>query len=365
MSAQPVPVLRLGQLTKHYQVGGFPKRRALVAVDGIDLEVMPGETVALVGESGSGKSTVARCIVRLVEPTSGSIELSGTDVTRLNVVELSRLYRRVQMVFQDPNSSLNPRMSVRKTLGEPLKLHLRLPRAARDERARELLDLVGLGEEHLDRYPHQLSGGQRQRVGIARAIAVEPELVILDEPTSSLDVSVRGQVLDLLLELQERLGLAYLFITHDLSVVQRVAHRVAVMYLGGIVERGPVADVFSQPVHPYTRALLSAAPVPEWGATKVRFRLEGEIPSPIDVPSGCRLLGRCPLAEPSCAEPPALAPVPAAAPVDGPSVVPLPAPARASPLVAPSPAHEAACPVALDQRERHRGAASPIAAALP
>jgi oligopeptide/dipeptide ABC transporter ATP-binding protein len=274
--------------------------RKLVAVDGVTLDVAAGETLALVGESGSGKSTVARCVVRLIEPSGGDVSIEGQSILPLRPVALARVYRRIQMVFQDPNASLNPRMTVRQVLDEPLRLHLDLPRAARADRVRELIETVGLTAAHLDRYPHELSGGQRQRIGIARAIAVSPEIVILDEPTSSLDVSVRGQVLDLLLELQQRLKLAYLLISHDLQVVRHVADRVAVMYLGVIVESGPTGRVFDIPRHPYTRALISAAPIARWGVTRTRLRLKGEITSPIDPPDACRLVGRCPLAQPSC-----------------------------------------------------------------
>ena len=274
--------------------------RRLVAVEAVNIDVAAGETLALVGESGSGKSTVARCIVRLVEPSNGDVTIDGTSIVALPAKRLPGIYRRIQMVFQDPNASLNPRMNVRQVLDEPLWLHLDLPKVERAQRVRELIEMVGLTAGHLDRYPHELSGGQRQRVGIARAIAVSPDIVILDEPTSSLDVSVRGQILDLLLDLQRRLNLAYLFISHDLQVVQHVADRVAVMYLGGIVEIGPTADVFRDPRHPYTRALLSAAPVAEWGVKRTRLRLAGEITSAIDPPDACRLAGRCPLAQPSC-----------------------------------------------------------------
>jgi ABC-type oligopeptide transport system ATPase subunit len=254
------PILQARGLRKHFPVSGG---RKLVAVDGVDLDLIGGKTLALVGESGSGKSTVARCIVRLVQPTGGEVILHGQSITALNSVAMSRKYRNMQMVFQDPKSSLNPRMTVRQMLEEPLCLHLKLPRAARDERVRELVDMVGLTDAHLDRYPHQLSGGQRQRIGIARALAVQPELVILDEPTASLDVSVRGQVLDLLADLQKRFNLAYLFISHDLQVVRHIADQVAVMFLGEIVEKGPVTSVFSDPQHPYTKRLLAAVPVPD------------------------------------------------------------------------------------------------------
>jgi oligopeptide/dipeptide ABC transporter ATP-binding protein len=298
-------LLQVRDLRKVFPVEGG---RKLVAVDGVDLEIKAGETLALVGESGSGKSTVARCIVRLVEPSGGDVRIGAESVLGLEPSRLAGVYRRIQMVFQDPNASLNPRMSVRQVLEEPLKLHLYLLRSERTARVKELIEMVGLTESHLDRYPHELSGGQRQRVGIARAIAVSPEIVILDEPTSSLDVSIRGQILDLLLELQDKHRFAYLFITHDLQVVQRVADRVAVMYLGGIVETGPTAALFSDPKHPYTRALLSAAPVARWGVKRTRTRLSGEISSAIDPPDACRLAGRCPIARPSCsaAKPPLL-----------------------------------------------------------
>jgi oligopeptide/dipeptide ABC transporter ATP-binding protein len=297
------PLLQVRSLHKTFPVEGG---RRLVAVDGVDLELKAGETLALVGESGSGKSTVARCIVRLVEPTGGDVAIGGDSILGLRPSRLAGVYRRIQMVFQDPNASLNPRMSVRQVLEEPLSLHLYLLRSERTARVKELIEMVGLTEAHLHRYPHELSGGQRQRVGIARAIAVSPEIVILDEPTSSLDVSIRGQILDLLLDLQERLNLAYLFITHDLQVVQHVADRVAVMYLGGIVETGPTDRLFADPLHPYTKALLSAAPVARWGVKRRRTRLSGEISSAIDPPAACRLAGRCPLARPSCsaAKPP-------------------------------------------------------------
>lgn len=306
MSSVPYIALRAKGLRKHFPVAGG---RSLVAVDGVDLEVAAGETLALVGESGSGKSTVARCILRLIEPTGGDVWIDGRSMVPLRGFDLASMYRQVQMVFQDPNASLNPRMSVRQVLAEPLRLHLKLSRERREDRVRELVTMVGLTVAHLDRYPHELSGGQRQRVGIARAIAVQPDVVILDEPTASLDVSVRGQILELLLGLQEQFKLAYLFISHDLQVVRHVADRVAVMYLGGIVETGPTAAVFGNPTHPYTRALLSAAPVARWGVTRTRLRLAGEISSPIDPPDACRLVGRCPLEQPSCsaAKPPLIA----------------------------------------------------------
>jgi len=228
--------------------------------------------------------------------------LCGQELRDLDKRGLAAAYRKVQMVFQDPNSSLNPRMSVRRIIGEPLKLHLKMTAAERDERVRELLQLVQLDEALIDRLPHQLSGGQRQRVGIARALAVHPEVVILDEPTSSLDVSVRGQIVALLEDLQARLGLAYVFISHDLNVVNHLAHDIAVMYLGEVIEMGSTADVFENPVHPYTKALLASAPRPKWAPVSGdSVRLDGEIPSPVDLPPGCRLEGRCPVAESTCA----------------------------------------------------------------
>jgi oligopeptide/dipeptide ABC transporter ATP-binding protein len=297
VNATPYVVLRASALTKLYPAGGG---RKLVALGGVDLQLAEGETLALVGESGSGKSTLARCVVRLVEPSGGDVQINGRSVLPLGAAALAELYREVQMVFQDPNASLNPRMTVRQVLHEPLRLHLKMALARREARAVELVEMVGLARTHLDRYPHELSGGQRQRVGIARALAAGPNLVILDEPTASLDVSVRGQILDLLRRLQAELRLAYLFISHDLHVVRHMADRVAVMYLGGIVETGRTADVFARPLHPYTRALLSAAPVARWGVKRQRLRLAGEIPSPIDPPDACRLVGRCPLQQASC-----------------------------------------------------------------
>ena len=304
------PALNVVGLHKEFRVKCGGRTRTLVAVDSVSVDIHPGETVALVGESGSGKSTVARCIARLIDPTKGAVAVDGREMGGLTQRELSRAYGDIQMVFQDPNSSLNPRMTVRQVLAEPLRLHTSLSRQERDARAAELLTLVGLGLEHLDRYPSELSGGQRQRIGIARAVAVSPKVLLLDEPTSSLDVSVRGQVLDLLHNLQVQLRMAYLFISHDLDVVRKISDRVIVMYLGCIVESGSTQEIFTRPVHPYTRALLSAAPQIDAKERRGRTRLEGEIPSPFDAGAGCRLAGRCPLAQPSCrTERPALAPV--------------------------------------------------------
>ena len=273
------------------------------AVDGVSFAVEAGSTLGLVGESGCGKSTVARSLVRLVEPSGGSIRLEGTELTTLSDDAFAGVRPHLQMVFQDPTASLNPRLSVRRTVEEPLMLHTALSPAERRERAAAVLEEVGLGSELAERYPHELSGGQRQRVNIARAVASNPRLIVLDEPTSALDVSLRARIILLLEEMRERHGLSYLFISHDLATVRYLAARVAVMYLGVIVEEAPTAELFAHPSHPYTRALLAAVPIPDPDATRDPFVLSGEIPSPIDIPTGCRLRARCPLARPICAEP--------------------------------------------------------------
>ena len=277
--------------------------RVVRAVDGVSLRVAAGETLGLVGESGCGKSTLARCVLRLIEPTRGRVLLDEEDLTALPEEALRRRRRDIQMVFQDPTASLNPRLSVAATVDEPLALHTPLAGAGRRERVDEVLEEVGLGAGLRARYPHQLSGGQRQRVNIARAIATHPRLVVLDEPTSALDVSLRARVILLLAELKRRMGMTYLFISHDLSTVRYLCDRVAVMYLGVLVEEAPAAELFDHPAHPYTRALLSCIPVPDPDVAPERLRLSGEVPSPIDIPGGCRLRGRCPLAQPVCAEP--------------------------------------------------------------
>ncbi|MHB8691698.1 MAG: ABC transporter ATP-binding protein [Solirubrobacteraceae bacterium] len=301
------PVLRVSGLVKRFPVRSRGRRRLLTAVDGVDLELHAGETVALIGESGSGKSSVARCIARLIEPTGGEVTLGGSTVTAASKGSVWKFYGDLQMVFQDPSSSLNPRMTVRATIDEPLRLHTALGRNERTRAVDDLLGQVGLRTELADRYPRQLSGGECQRVAIARALAVDPKVLLLDEPTSSLDVSVRGQILDLLERLQSERGLAYLFISHDLAVVRHIADRVMVMYLGVIVEDGSAEDVFERPVHPYTKALLTAAPAPVYGHRVRRLRLSGEIPSPTELPPGCRLASRCPLATLACSNaPPAL-----------------------------------------------------------
>jgi len=301
-----VDVLVVDDLQMHFPLRSIiPWRapRVVRAFDGVSLRVAAAETLGLVGESGCGKSTLARCVLRLVEPTRGRVLLDDENLTALPEEALRRRRRDIQMVFQDPTASLNPRLSVAATVEEPLALHTPLTGAARRGRVDEVLEEVGLGAGLRDRYPHQLSGGQRQRVNIARAIATHPRLVVLDEPTSALDVSLRARVILLLAELKRRMGMTYLFISHDLSTVRYLCDRVAVMYLGVLVEEAPAAELFDHPAHPYTRALLSCIPVPDPDVAPVRLTLSGEVPSPVDIPTGCRLRGRCPLAQPVCAEP--------------------------------------------------------------
>jgi peptide/nickel transport system ATP-binding protein/oligopeptide transport system ATP-binding protein len=293
-------LLRAEGLEVHFPSKGGPPVRA---VDGVDLEVRRGETLGLVGESGCGKSTLGLALLRLVEPTAGRIELDGTDVTRLGRRDLRALRRRVAMVFQDPFASLDPRRTIAETVAEPLEVHrLHTGRAARRARVDELLGLVGLDGSFRSRRPHELSGGQRQRVGVARALAGEPELVVCDEPIASLDVSIQAQVLNLLARLQRELGLTYLFVAHDLAAVQHLSDRIAVMYLGRIVEVGDRHQVTGEPAHPYARALLSAVPVPDPPAERRRQRivLAGDVPSPTAPPSGCRFRTRCPDAFAPC-----------------------------------------------------------------
>jgi oligopeptide/dipeptide ABC transporter ATP-binding protein len=307
-----VALLSVEGLVKYFPLGGArawldrlggQARRSVRAVDGVSFAVAPEETLALVGESGCGKSTVARSILRLVEPTAGRVTFGDVDLTALSAEPLRRQRRDLQMVFQDPTASLNPRLSVGHTVGEPLQRHTALGAGERRARVAEVLAQVGLGSELIDRYPHELSGGQRQRVNFARAIATRPRFVVLDEPTSALDVSLRARAILLLDQLRATLGMTYLFISHDLASVKYLAHRVAVMYLGTIVEEASTAELFARPLHPYTQALLSAVPVPDPDVRRARVVLAGEVPSPIDIPGGCRLRSRCPLAQPVCAEP--------------------------------------------------------------
>jgi oligopeptide/dipeptide ABC transporter ATP-binding protein len=307
------PLLEVRDLAKHFPLERgvlarlLPgKRRVLRAVDGVSFTIEPGETLGLVGESGCGKTTTGRLILRAVEPTRGRILFDGQDITDLGARELFPFRRKAQIVFQDPYSSLNPRMTVKRIVGEPLLVHGLASREELGGRVGALLEMVGLQPEHAQRYPHELSGGQRQRVGIARALAVGPRLVVADEAVSALDVSVRAQILNLLVELRERLGLAYLFVSHDLGVVRFVSHRVAVMYLGRLVEVAPTAELFKRPLHPYSQALLAAIPIIGDGTASMFDQparlLEGELPNPIDLPGGCRFAGRCPFRFDRCSD---------------------------------------------------------------
>ena len=297
-AGRPDPLLVVDGLEKHFPAKGGA---VVKAVDGVSFAVPRNKIVGLVGESGSGKTTIGRCVLRLIEPTAGKVLFDGVDVRGLGHRDMVALRRRMQIVFQDPFSSLNPRMTVQAILGEAIDTHKLAKGAAKRERIAELLRLVGLHPDHARRYPHEFSGGQRQRIGIARALAVKPQFVVADEPVSALDVSVQAQVLNLLQELQQTLGLSMLFISHDLAVVEYLCDEMVVLYLGKVMERGPSRTIYARPRHPYTKALLATSPIPDPKLKRERAVLQGDIPSPLNPPSGCVFRTRCPHALPACA----------------------------------------------------------------
>src|SRR5687767_12912589 len=300
-----VALLTVRDLKKHFPIRrGFWSRTVghVKAVDGVSFDILPGEVLGLVGESGCGKTTTGRCILRLIEPTAGEVVFEGQDVVGLDRGDMRGLRRKMQIIFQDPYSSLNPRITVGAMLAEALRIHKIAEGEAAQARIRHLLEVVGLFPEHANRYPHEFSGGQRQRIGIARALSVDPRFIVCDEPVSALDVSVQAQVINLLQDLQKEFDLTFLFIAHDLAVVEHISDRVAVMYLGKLMELADSEELYRNPLHPYTRALLAAIPVPEPNARRKRIELEGDVPSPANPPSGCPFHPRCPIATAECAE---------------------------------------------------------------
>jgi oligopeptide transport system ATP-binding protein len=299
------PLVKASNIKEYFPIkeGLFGSTKSFVkAVDDVTIEIQRGETFGLVGESGCGKTTLGRVLIHLIPPTSGTLVFMGTNLSDITKEELRKMRPHMQIVFQDPSSSLNPRMTIKQILSEPLKINKRFKGEAVTKKVLELLKIVGLDEQHLYRFPHEFSGGQKQRIGVARALALNPDFIVLDEPTSSLDVSVQAQILNLLKDLQEEFHLTYLFITHDLSVIKFISDRVAVMYAGQIVEYANTPDLFKDPIHPYTRALLSAIPIPDPRQRSKHIPLKGEVPSLINPPAGCRFNPRCPLATPQCAQ---------------------------------------------------------------
>lgn len=307
MSELKEPILSIQNLKVHFQIAGglFTKKQIVKAVDGVSFDIMPNETFGLVGESGCGKSTTGRAIVKINQPTDGKIIFEGEDITKIKGSKLNQFRKDVQMIFQDPYASLNPRMTVGEIIREPMDIHnIFKTKEEREVRVRELLEIVGLKPDHIRRYPHEFSGGQRQRIGIARTLALNPKFIVCDEPISALDVSIQAQVINLLENIQAEMGISYLFIAHDLSMVKHISDRIGVMYLGNLVEVGESDDVYRRPLHPYTQALLSSVPIPDpkTAREKKRIVLEGELPSPIDPPSGCVFRTRCPSAHERCAQ---------------------------------------------------------------